>query len=172
MTNLFLIVAEQSLRLSGMILFLWVLRALIRRIPGSALYLLWILVFLGLVLPFRVEVPYHTETPATAAEAILSTEEPDNAPEGLPAAVNPPVSQDQAVNSQNQDVPADLLPLAAVVWAAVSVILVCVNGWKLAVFSRKLHGARQIAPGIYETDRIEVPLVMGYLHPRIYLPAF
>ena len=33
MTNLFLIVAEQSLRLSGMILFLWVLRTLIRRIP-------------------------------------------------------------------------------------------------------------------------------------------
>lgn len=51
-------------------------------------------------------------------------------------------------------------------------ILVCINGWKLAVFSRKLHGARQIAPGVYETDRIEVPLVMGYLHPRIYLPAF
>lgn len=51
MTNLFLIVAEQSLRLSGMILFLWVLRTLIRRIPGSALYLLWILVFVGLVLP-------------------------------------------------------------------------------------------------------------------------
>ena len=77
MTNLFLIVAEQSLRLSGMILFLWVLRTLIRRIPGSALYLLWILVFVGLVLPFRVEVPYHTEAPATAAEAVLSTEEPD-----------------------------------------------------------------------------------------------
>lgn len=172
MTNLFLIVAEQSLRLSGMILFLWVLRTLIRRIPGSALYLLWILVFVGLVLPFRVEVPYHTEAPATAAEAVLSTEEPDNAPEGPPAAVNPPVSQDQAVNEQNQHVPADLLPLAAVVWAAVSVILVCINGWKLAVFSRKLHGARQIAPGVYETDCIEVPLVMGYLHPRIYLPAF
>lgn len=172
MTNLFLIVAEQSLRSSGMILFLWVLRTLIRRIPGSALYLLWILVFVGLLFPFRVEVPYHTEAPAAAAETVLSPENPDNAPEGLPAAVNPPVSQDQAVNSQNQDVPADLLPLAAVVWAAVSVILVCVNGWKLAVFSRKLHGARQIAPGVYETDRIEVPLVMGYLHPRIYLPAF
>ena len=125
MTNLFLIVAEQSLRSSGMILFLWVLRTLIRRIPGSALYLLWILVFVGLLFPFRVEVPYHTEAPAAAAETVLSPENPDNAPEGPPAAVNPPVSQDQAVNSQNQRVPADLLPLAAVVWAAVSVILVC-----------------------------------------------
>ena len=106
MTNLFLIVAEQSLRLSGMILFLWVLRTLIRRIPGSALYLLWILVFVGLVLPFRVEVPYHTEAPATAAEAVLSTEEPDNAPEGPPAAVNPPVSQDQAERRNSSSVGA------------------------------------------------------------------
>lgn len=53
MTELCLMVAEQSLRLSGIILFLWVLRALLRRIPGSALYLLWILVFTGLLFPFR-----------------------------------------------------------------------------------------------------------------------
>lgn len=34
MTELCLMVAEQSLRLSGIILFLWVLRALLRRIPA------------------------------------------------------------------------------------------------------------------------------------------
>ena len=61
MSALCLMVAEQSLRLSGIILFLWVLRALLRRIPGSALYLLWILVFTGLLLPFRVEIPYYTD---------------------------------------------------------------------------------------------------------------
>lgn len=53
-----------------------------------------------------------------------------------------------------------------------AVILLCVNGWKLSSFARRLRGARQISPGVYETHRVEVPLVMGYLHPRIYLPAF
>ena len=72
MTELCLMVAEQSLRLSGIILFLWVLRALLRRIPGSALYLLWILVFTGLLLPFRVEIPYHTEAPAVTSRRCLS----------------------------------------------------------------------------------------------------
>ena len=68
MTDLFLIVAEQSLRLSGVILFLWVLRTMVRRIPGSALYLLWILVFVGLIFPFKVEIPYHTSTPVSVSE--------------------------------------------------------------------------------------------------------
>lgn len=63
MTTLFLTVAEQSLRLSGIILCLWGLRAIFRKIPGSAWYLLWILIFVGLLLPLRVEVPYHTEAP-------------------------------------------------------------------------------------------------------------
>lgn len=50
--------------------------------------------------------------------------------------------------------------------------LLLINIWKLAAFTRHLRGARQIAPGVYETDRVEVPLVMGYLRPKIYLPSF
>lgn len=172
MTHLFLIVAEQSLRLSGIILFLWALRVLVRKIPGSAFYLLWILVFAGLLFPFRVEVPYSTEAPATDTEAILPTEEPGNVPASPAAAVEPPASQEQTTLSQSQHARVHLLPLAAVIWAVAAVILLCVNGWKLSSFARRLRGARQISPGVYETDRIEVPLVMGYLHPRIYLPAF
>lgn len=172
MTHLFLIVAEQSLRLSGIILFLWALRVLVRKIPGSAFYLLWILVFAGLLFPFRVEVPYSTEAPATDTEAILPTEEPGNVPASPAAAVEPPASQEQTTLSQSQHARVHLLPLAAVVWAVAAVILLCVNGWKLSSFARRLRGARQISPGVYETHRIEVPLVMGYLHPRIYLPAF
>lgn len=102
MTNFFLIVAEQSLRLSGMILSLWVLRTLLRRIPGSALYLLWILVFAGLLFPFRVEVPYHTEAPASAAEVTLSTEDPEKITASPSTAVDPPASQEQPAAPQNQ----------------------------------------------------------------------
>lgn len=111
MTNLFLIVAEQSLRLSGMILSLWVLRTLLRRIPGSALYLLWILVFAGLLFPFRVEVPYHTEAPASAAEVTLSTEDPEKITASPSTAVDPPASQEQPAAPQNQRARGNLVPL-------------------------------------------------------------
>lgn len=171
MTHLFLIVAEQSLRLSGIILFLWALRVLVRKIPGSAFYLLWILVFAGLLFPLRVEVPYSREVPAAGIEAALPTEETGTVPAN-PAAVEPPAPQGQAALPQSQQARLHLLPLAAAVWAAVFMILLCVNGWKLPSFARRLRGARQISPGVYETHCVEVPLVMGYLHPRIYLPAF
>ena len=72
MTTLFLTVAEQSLRLSGIILCLWGLRAIFRKIPGSAWYLLWILIFVGLLLPLRVEVPYHTEAPVLSPAAVVA----------------------------------------------------------------------------------------------------
>lgn len=172
MTDLFLIVAEQSLRLSGIILFLWALRTAVRRIPGSAWYLLWILVFVGLLFPIRVEIPYHTDAPASTAQTVLSTEQAGTPAANSPVLVNPPASQGEAAMTQEQTDPKDLLPLAAGIWAAVAVVLVCVNGWKLAAFTRRLRGARPIAPGVYETDCLEVPLVMGYLHPRIFLPAF
>lgn len=172
MTELCLMVAEQSLRLSGIILFLWVLRALLRRIPGSALYLLWILVFTGLLFPFRVEIPYHVDSPA-ALEAPVSTADPDHhGTAESPAAAEPTAPQGENAASQPARTPADLLPLASVVWAAVAAGLLLINGWKLAAFSRRLRGARQIAPGVYETEHLEVPLVMGYLHPKIYLPSF
>lgn len=158
--------------MSGIILFLWALRVLVRKIPGSAFYLLWILVFAGLLFPLRVEVPYSREVPAAGIEAALPTEETGTVPASPAAAVEPPASQEQTTLSQSQHARVHLLPLAAVVWAVAAVILLCVNGWKLASFARRLRGARQISPGVYETHRVEVPLVMGYLHPRIYLPAF
>lgn len=172
MTELCLMVAEQSLRLSGIILFLWLLRTLLRRIPGSALYLLWILVFTGLLLPFRVEVPYHADSPA-ALEVPVSTADPDqHGPAESPAAAEPTAPQGGDTAAQPPHAPAELLPLVSAVWAAVAAGLLLVNVWKLTAFSRRLRGARQIAPGVYETEQLEVPLVMGYLHPKIYLPSF
>ena len=172
MTEIFLIVAEQSLRLSGIILFLWVLRTLVRRIPGTALYLLWILVFVGLLFPFRVEVPYHAAEPEPAVQTVLPAENTGNVPADSAPAADSPAFQGETPVTQELHARVELLPLAAAAWAAVAVILVGVNGWKLAAFSRRLHGARKVAPGVYETARLEVPLVMGYLRPRIYLPAF
>lgn len=173
MSALCLMVAEQSLRLSGIILFLWVLRTLLRKIPGSALYLLWILVFTGLLLPFRVEIPYHTEAPAVIAETPHATDAPgEQIGAGAPAAAKPSDTAGTPAAEKPAHTAADLLPLACAVWAAVAAGLLLINGWKLAAFTRHLQGARQIAPGVYETDRVEVPLVMGYLRPKIYLPSF
>lgn len=172
MTTLFLTVAEQSLRLSGIILCLWGLRAIFRKIPGSAWYLLWILIFVGLLLPLRVEVPYHTEAPVLSPAAVVSSPDAGPVPDDPSVTAPPPASQTEPAAPQNPRVGPALVSLAAIIWAAVAVVLVGINGWKLAAFARRLSGAREISPGVYETDRTEVPLVMGYLHPHIYLPSF
>lgn len=173
MTALFSFVVEQSLRLSGIILFLWALRTMVRRIPGSALHLLWILVFVGLLCPLRVEVPYYGAAPQQSVETVVSVEQPVE-PGEVPAVsgTDAPVSQTGESALQPQAPRVDLKALAAAIWAAVTVALVVVNGWKLAAFTRRLRGGRLIAPGVYETDQVDVPLVLGYVRPRILLPSF
>lgn len=132
MTTLFLTVAEQSLRLSGIILCLWGLRAIFRKIPGSAWYLLWILIFVGLLLPLRVEVPYHTEAPVLSPAAVVSSPDAGPVPDDPSVTAPPPASQTEPAAPQNPRVGPALVSLAAIIWAAVAVVLVGINGWKLA----------------------------------------
>lgn len=146
MTELCLMVAEQSLRLSGIILFLWVLRALLRRIPGRPVPSLDPGIYRAAV-SFPGRDPLSCGLPA-ALEAPVSTADPE--PHGTaesPAVAEPTAPQGENAASQPARTPADLLPLASVVWAAVAAGLLLVNGWKLAAFSRRLRGARQIAAG-------------------------
>lgn len=172
MTTLFLTMAERSLQLSGIILCLWGLRTVFRKIPGTAWYLLWILVFAGLLLPLRIEVPYHTDTPAISPNTAVSSPASEASAEHPSVTEPSPASPAEPAASPNLRVRPALVSLASITWAAVAAILLCINGWKLAVFARRLRGARETSPGVYETDRTDVPLVMGYLHPRIYLPSF
>lgn len=173
MSALCLMVAEQSLHLSGIILFLWVLRALAqdpRLGPVSS-------VDFGL---YRAAASFPGGDPLSyggpgshIAEVPQSPGAPgEHIETGVPAAAKPADTAGTPAAEKPAHTAADLLPLACAVWAAVAAALLLINIWKQAAFTRHLRGARQIAPGVYETYRVEVPLVMGYLRPKIYLPSF
>ena len=99
-------------------------------------------------------------------EEIGSTESSTETAAALPAPENHPEPVSGTDHSEL------FLSAAAAVWAAVAVLLLAVNVWKLAGFMKRLQGARDLGGGVFETDAIDVPLVAGYLHPRIYIPSF
>lgn len=172
MTTLFLTVAEQSLRLSGIILCLWGLRAIFRKIPAppgifSGFSYLW-----GFCSPCGWRFPITRKPRSFPPPPWFPPRMQALCPDDPSVTAPPPASQTEPAAPQNPRVGPALVSLAAIIWAAVAVVLVGINGWKLAAFARRLSGAREISPGVYETDRTEVPLVMGYLHPHIYLPSF
>lgn len=177
MTDVFLVILSQSLRLSAIIALLVLFRILFRRIPGRSMYFLWLTVFLGLICPFTFKFSYGvsdlaimdklSETRETAVmEEIGSTESSTETAAAVPVPENHPEPVSRTDHSEL------FLSAAAAVWAAVAVLLLAVNVWKLAGFMKRLQGARDLGGGVFETDTIDVPLVAGYLHPRIYIPSF
>lgn len=177
MTNVFLTILSQSLRLSAIIALLVLFRILFRRIPGRSMYFLWLTVFLGLICPFTFKFSYNvsdlaimetlSETRETAVmEEIRSTENSAGTASDVPVPENHPAPVSATDRTEL------LRSAAAVVWALVAVLLMAVNVWKLTGFMKRLQGARDLGGGVFETEAIDVPLVAGYLHPRIYIPSF
>ena len=60
MNTIFLTLLSRSLWLSGVVLILFLLRAIFRRIPGRGFYFLWLIVFAGLLCPVSLKIPYET----------------------------------------------------------------------------------------------------------------
>lgn len=63
MSTIFLTILSRSLWLSGVIVFLFLLRTCFRRIPGRAFYFLWLIVFLGLICPVSLKIPHEATVP-------------------------------------------------------------------------------------------------------------
>ena len=180
--ELFVSILNMSIASSVLFLLVLLLRRLLRGL-GSAgfLYLLW------LPLLFRMLVPYSLPSPASLFNLFgksLST------PGGVLLSVtyfDPQQPVLQSVAGGEHLVTKELLGFAAGLWAAVAVIQAA---WVLAryfllrkklargrsadltamesLFARATGGKR--VPVIY-TTAVAVPLVFGFLHPKIALPV-
>ena len=79
MQTLFLTILDMSIMASVIILFVFVLRLLLKRMPKVFSYLLWIVVLVRLICPFKIEsdmsvIPYNfSEVPQS-----IALEEGDN----------------------------------------------------------------------------------------------
>lgn len=170
MSTIFLTILSRSLWLSGVVLLLFLLRTIFRRIPGRGFYFLWLIVFVGLLCPVSLKIPYEiTVSPIVQAqpEAAQFPEVtiPDNSVTDTEAPSN------QAAPASTQLRFADVLPLLSYLWAAVALLLILGNLWNMLRFGKRLLGARRLHANIYDTEAAPVPFILGFLHPRIYLPT-
>lgn len=189
MTELFTAVLTMSLGAGIAALAVLALRAVLRRAgaPRLACYLLWTVVLFRMVCPAPVErawavlpdlsrpveraVSAGQEAPAptapTPGEKVEYERVPNSAPSGTVgfyAVKNPPR---QAVSPAP---PAGWLAPLSLVWAAGVLGL-----WGWAAFSylrlkRRLRAAVWSEGGVWESDRVPGPCVLGFFPPKIYLP--
>lgn len=168
-----------NMTLTGSVIILFVLlaRLSLKRAPKVYAYALWAVVLFRLLCPVTITAPIsalNVVRPEVTRDenAVILTMYVANAPAVSQSfdsrqqvtAYNPQT----AISPKTQLTPSTIL---AAIWAA-GCLAMSIHG--IAGFfrlRRKLIGAVEIGRSVYLSDGIDMPFVLGVLHPRIYLPS-
>lgn len=160
---------------SVIILLVIAARLLLRKAPRSTICLLWVMVGLRLLIPFRIESSFslQPEIPqfvGQGASPALPDVQPDNVivPDRLPPNVT--VTYDDNAVTEAVIRVVDYGAVAAGIWAVVACGIVGYTIISFLLLKRKVSDAPPVEEGIYETDAIDSPFLLGYIRPNIYLP--
>lgn len=171
--ELFLFLLNNSVTAGWVILAVIALRALFRRAPRRTLCLLWALPALRLALPFSIESALSLIPSAeTVPQEILTAAAPainSNIP-AVDGAVNPILEASFAPAPEASANPMQVLLFAAgIVYIAGVALIAAYSLYKTIRLRLRLREA-VLAEGVWLSDRIDTPFVMGVFRPRIYLP--
>ena len=176
MKDLFLTVVNMSLAGGIVIVVILLARLALRPLPKKWSYALWSAAALRLCCPVSLKgffsifslSPLHTAQPSAAVGGGALT----FVPRLLPAVPGGADAAPAAAEALPQAAGAPEFPwLPALVWLAGAAALVCYGVYAYLRMKRLVADAVPAADGMYETDRIASPFLLGLLRPRIYVPA-
>ncbi len=175
MERLLIRVLQMSLAGGAVILGILLLRLVLRRAPGRFRYLLWS------AAAFRLCVPVTLPSPISLFRLFRggAVGGGDYTPVGIvqplenavPALRGGTVSAPVAA-AQTAAVPSPFpwLRLLAWVWLGVLAGLLAYSLVSALLLRRRLAGAVRLEGRVYQADGIGTPFLMGFFHPRIYIP--
>ncbi len=175
MEAVFLKLFNLSLEASWLILAVVVLRLLMTRAPKNVRCVMWGLVGVRLALPFSVEsVLSLIPSREVLSESAVRYDPAPTIHTGVPAldgAVNPAFSQTFAPSPAASVNPLHVLTvIAGWVWAAGVAAMLLYFLFSAVSLRRRVAGAVETEPGIWESGAVPSPFVFGLIRPRIYLP--
>ena len=185
MEQLFARYLEAGIFGSVVIVIVLLLRLCLRKAPRRILCLLWLLAAVRLMLPFqlesRISLQPNLDEMAVAVQQMQQSPQTQAPPEDVPAdlpvelPMRDPVQIPVAVPTPDLPVqqitePADPMVVLSVIWlsAAGAAILYMAVSYCLLKF--RVREAVRSEDGVMECDRIRGAFLLGYIHPRIYLP--
>lgn len=166
--SLFSSVLRMSLTASYAILLVLLARLLLKKAPKIFSYALWGVVLFRLFCPFSFESVWSllpVNEPPVLQEVFYAPTMPHGgaaAPAVTPA--NPPIS------AGLPSLP-DWNTVAAVIWLAGAAVLLIASAVSLIKLRGRLRDAVPYRDNIYLSEPLETAFVIGFFHPKIYLPA-
>lgn len=173
---------NMSLTASVVIVFVLLLRFLLKKAPKIISYALWGLVLFRLLCPISLESGLSlfglVHAPVTPSGTLTSSIEyipSDRVQTESPSAVLPAPGMEetapQGVEQPVSDAAETPVVLAADIWVAGVLGMGLYGVISYLRLRRKLVTASPLRENIYLVDGISSPFVLGLLHPKIYLPS-
>ena len=162
-----------SITASWLVLAVLILRLLLKKAPKWTHVALWGLVAVRLLLPFSIESIFSLiPSTETVPSEILSHEGGQlTQPGRLDIVTNPAFSEEITIElPQTVDRVQQRTVDFTVIWlagAAAVGLYAIVSYWRV---HRKVRTAVRMEKGIYQSEAVASPFVLGIIHPRIYLP--
>lgn len=175
MIELFLTVLNMSLTASYVILFVILVRLLLKKAPKIIAFALWGVVAFRLIIPFSFESMFSLMPRETNAVPIPHDIIYQQSPQ-----INSGIEVVDSFVSQSLPAPtvgASVNPLqiyteiSAYIWVIGIIALLVYSFVSILILKRQLKSAQLIEQNIYESKNLKTPFVLGLIRPKIYLPA-
>ena len=189
MTALFITIFSMSISATIVALAIMLIRIPMKKAPKIFSYALWGVVLFRLFCPFNIESNFsfmpalanaitqniiYPQTPTvqsgmqivdTSANAAINNMLPAVIQNGNESDLQNPVKQASRINTFYV-----VFEIAGYVWLSVFIVLLMYASIGYIRLKRRVYYATLIRSNIYETDAIKTPFVLGFIHPRIYIP--
>lgn len=177
MSGLFIEILNMSISASCVALIIMLIRLVLRKAPKIYSYALWAVVFFRLICPFTIPLPVSAipVRPQTIPHDIVSSASPSiqSGVSVVDHAVNAAIEKSLPPSSpaENVNPVQTALEIGAYLWATCVLALLLYGMISYLRVKRRVATAIRAHDNVYETDFIKTPFVLGFLHPRIYLPT-
>ncbi len=171
MIKIFVSILNMSLMASYTIIFVIIIRILLKKAPTVISYALWGVVAFRLVIPFSVKstlsifnfLPYYNSI--QSIQPLSSNNETK-----ITSKFITNITTVSIINNSTISIPF-LLKLGTMIWLIGIVILLLYIFISILTLKRKLRVAQWIELNIYEVKNLKTPFVFGLIKANIYLPA-
>lgn len=176
MSSLFLAVLNMSLKASYAAVFVIIIRFFLKKAPKIFSYALWMVVLFRLMCPFS----FKSNISLMPVNAGVIPENIINEYSVIDAGIS------VADNAVNNSVHPALMPLntasgfnmmeaiiegVSIVWIMGIIIFTVYGITSYFKLKNILNASTLVEDNIFETDRIEIPFVLGIIKPKIYIPV-
>lgn len=151
------------------------LRVLLHRLPKGYSYALWSLVFFRLLCPFSIPSTLslfptsHWIGAGMIYEAISDISSGVTVTDAPVNLILPDAGTVQEISGSTNRF-QNVILIALEVWAVVAIALLAYHIIRYVRLSRRLATAIRVEANVFETEDLDIPIVMGFLAPAIYLP--